>query len=176
MRILWVLAICAAALFAQAPAGKQAKGKAAEKAAPVPEWRRSAEKYDSEVREYYWAEAKKEKGEFPGPSFNYLKTGGEVPMTTAAMRTYSGLIQWEGTFNGTDLEGDHLASRPKKLKIDLAKLVTHVYPAQNAVEAWSKVVPGSKVRFQGIIEGLAAWVVLGGMAPVVSIKDAVPLP
>ena len=177
VRILCVLAMCVAALMAQAPAGKQAKGKAAEKAkvAPVPEWRRSAEIFEKEIRDYWFAETKKPDGEFPAVSFNYMGKGGPVPMTFKVMQAYSGEVEWEGTFKGIEKDAS-LAGRPNKVKVDLPGLGMHVYPAADVVVKWAQLPAETKVTFRGTIEGIAAYMALGGMAPIISIKDAVPLP
>lgn len=183
MRTLFVLAMCAVALIAQAPAGKQAKGKAGEKAAPVPEWRRDIDKFRQEVSQFA-EKATEEKSDkrFPSPSFNFLGQGGEVPAEWEVMRLFGGEVEWTSVFDGFE-ERENLPGRPKKVKLAGASMMVLLYPSTESVPQWEGLAKGAPVRFRATIEGITGmdygfksksgerlWVLY------VSVKDAVPLP
>jgi hypothetical protein len=157
MRILGVFATCAAALVAQAPAGKQEKAPAAAKgkAAPVPEWRRSLEKFREEVNAFAEkaTEVTSDK-RFPAPSFNFMGRGGEVPAEWEVMRLFGGEVEWESIFDGLE-EEENLEGRPKKVKLDVAGMVVPLYPSASSAPKWEALSIGSTVRFRAYIEGIA---------------------
>ena len=98
MRILCLVAMCAAGLLAQAPPGKQAKGKAAQKAAPVSEWRRDIARFREEVNQFA-EKATEEKSDkrFPPPSFDFMGQGGEVPSDwEVRTKPLARRTQWRG--------------------------------------------------------------------------------
>jgi hypothetical protein len=73
IRLRWCLAVAFLSLPLVAQQ-KETKGKSGGglNAAPVPEWRRSAQVFEKEIRDYYVAETKKPDGEFPAVSFDYM--------------------------------------------------------------------------------------------------------
>lgn len=137
--------------------------------APVPEWRRSAVKFREALESY-----QKSTDKFPKTSFDFMAGGGVVPNEWEVMRRFGGDVEWEGTFEGFEKDGN-LAGRPQRIKFTSQGMMLHVYPKDNSVAAWQKLPPKAAVRYKASIEGIAGFPFNGIVMMVVSLKDAVLL-
>lgn len=146
-------------------------------AAPAPEWRRDAVKFREELTRYQ-TNATGDK-QFPKTSFDFFLKGGAVPREWEVMRLYAGEIEWEGIFEGFDTS-EGIAGRTKRIKVQNYGMALHLYPAESSLKSWENLSAGSKVRYRGMVEGIAGFPVPGKekgiVMMVVSVKDTVLLP